>query len=201
MVTLPLLSGEPPLELLPALIDADPRSTPSPVAQEWREANLAHLARGYERVAEALDRGLPTFWGTLRLKVTRAPDGEHDLGVASLGMVTIGGAAGIAQVFRGRRCYRYHAVGTGTDPETARDTALQAELPNTRVAGTTAEGLSANIFRTVATATVGADFEVTEHGVFSGRGTLLARSVFAGILLCRGGGLISSYDLTFAAGR
>jgi hypothetical protein len=105
---------------------------------------------------------------------------------------------------------KYHALGTGTTAEAAGDTALVTELTteynpnNTRATGSTIEGASANIYRTVGVNTLDGAAAITEHGVMSqaavGGGTLLDRSVFSVINLANGDSLSSTYDLSFSSG-
>lgn len=74
---------------------------------------------------------------------------------------------------------RYIALGTGTTPATASDTALDATLP-TRVAGTLSS--ASNVWQNVASFGPGVNTgAVTESGIFSDSsgGTMLARQVFA----------------------
>jgi hypothetical protein len=90
------------------------------------------------------------------------------------------------------------------------DTALVTESTtalnpdSTRGTGTTTEGASANIYRTVGTVTADAQIVVREHGVFSqaatGGGTLLDRTVFTTITLESGDSLQATYELTCSAG-
>ncbi len=106
--------------------------------------------------------------------------------------------------------FKYHALGTGANAEAVGDTALQTELTtqynpdSTRATGTTVEGASANIFRTVGTNTLDAAAAITEHGVLTqaatGGGTLLDRSVFSVVNLGSGDSYQSTYELTIGAG-
>ncbi len=103
---------------------------------------------------------------------------------------------------------KYHGLGTGSTAENQTDTALVTELTteytgNVRATGTTTEGASANIFRTVATNTLdgtpGAGLR--EHGVFSAStvGVLWDRTVYASITLSSGESLQTTYDMTASA--
>ena len=82
--------------------------------------------------------------------------------------------------------------------------ARQYTPDSTRATGTTTEGASANVYRTVGTNTVDASVAITEHGIFSqaatGGGTLLDRSLFSAVNLASGDSLQSTYDATFSAG-
>jgi hypothetical protein len=105
---------------------------------------------------------------------------------------------------------KYHGLGTNNTAESASDTTLNTELTtaynpdNTRATGTTTEGASANIYKTVGTNTVDGSASVVEHGIFSqaatGGGVLLDRSVFSTVSLSSGDALQSSYELTFNSG-
>lgn len=73
---------------------------------------------------------------------------------------------------------RYIALGTGTTPASASDTALETEL-STRVAGTLSN--ASNVWQNVASFGPGVNTgAVTESGIFdlSSAGTMLARQVF-----------------------
>lgn len=104
---------------------------------------------------------------------------------------------------------KYHGLGTGSTAEAAGDTALVTELTteytgNVRATGSTTEGATANIFRSVGTNTLdetpGA--ALREHGIFSAAsaGVLLDRTVYAAITLSSGDSLAATYDLTYTSG-
>ena len=105
--------------------------------------------------------------------------------------------------------FKYHALGTGSTAEANGDTALVTELTteytgDVRATGTTTEGASANIFRTVGTNTLDGTpgAALREHGIFSAStsGTLWDRTVFSSITLSSGDALQSTYDMTASAG-
>jgi hypothetical protein len=135
-------------------------------------------------------------------------------GVLSTRVVTTAGVNFIVDAFQNLvevENMKFHGFGTGTNAEAAGDTALQTELTtqyavdNTRPTGTTTEGASANIYRTVATLSPdsGGTIAITEHGVCSASsGTvLLDRSVFSAVNLVAGSdSLQATYELTFASG-
>lgn len=139
-----------------------------------------------------------------------------DYGLISTRVVTTAGVNFIVDAFQNTtelENLKYHAYGTGTNAEAAGDTALQTEETtqynpdNTRPTGTTTEGASANIYRTVATYSPdsGGTRAITEHGVLSqaatGGGTLLDRSVFSAINLVAGSdSLQTTYELTVSSG-
>ena len=106
---------------------------------------------------------------------------------------------------------KYHGFGTGTTAEAASQTALVTELTtqyatdSTRPTGTTTEGATANIYRTVATLSpdTGGTIAITEHGIFSATsaGVMLDRSVFSAVnLVAASDSMTATYDLTFPSG-
>lgn len=143
----------------------------------------------------------------------RGPCGIEDLGVVCRRQVTTAGVGYIVDAFQNSvelENMKYHGLGTGTGSEASGDTTLGTELTteyvgNTRATGTTTEGASANIFRTVGTVTLDSGTPaVTEHGVFSAAssGVLLDRSVFAAINLngVNGDAIQATYEFTCSAG-
>lgn len=103
---------------------------------------------------------------------------------------------------------KYHGLGTGSTAENQTDTALVTELTteytgNVRATGTTTEGATANVFRTVATNTLDGTpgGALREHGVFSAStvGVLWDRTVYAAITLSSGESLATTYDMTASA--
>lgn len=109
------------------------------------------------------------------------PDGKFKTSVTGTNVVTTAGkdfvasflvsAAAAASTFT---C-KYVAVGTGTTPETAADTALVSELSRTTA---TVSHNGAGVFQLVASfGTNSATGAVTEYGIFSSStaGTMLAR--------------------------
>lgn len=105
---------------------------------------------------------------------------------------------------------KYHGMGTGSTPEAIGDTALVTELtteynPNsTRATGTTTEGASANIYRSVGTITVDATVNIQEWGLFSqaatGGGVLFDRVVHSADGLVSGESLSYTFEWTVNAG-
>lgn len=137
-----------------------------------------------------------------------------DHGLLSARLVTDNGVGYIVDAFQNLvelENMKFHGYGTGTNAEAQGDSALQTELTteyavdSTRPTGTTTEGASANIYRTVATLSPdsGGTLAITEHGIFSASsaGVLLDRSKFAAINLVAGSdSLQTTYDLTLTAG-
>lgn len=180
---------------------------------EWRLRNQRHLWRGLRRVLTARALGLSNFYGQLWLTVIRADGEVTDLGLASLRVVTTAGVNYIVDAFQNStelENLKYHGIGTGNTAEATGDTALVTESTtalnpdSTRATGSTTEGATANIYRTVGTLTADASIAAVEHGIFSqaatGGGTLLDRSVFSTVNLASGDSLQATYDLTFTAG-
>lgn len=182
---------------------------------EWRASNVRNLWRGARRVLTARALNLANFYGSLYLTHIRA-DGEiTEYGLASMRQVTTAGVGYIVDGFQTSTSVepenmKYHGIGTGGTAEASTDTALVTESTtalnpdSTRATGTTIEGASANIYRTVGTLTADASIACTEHGVFStsgtGTGVLLDRSLFSVVNLLTGDSLQATYDLTFNAG-
>lgn len=105
---------------------------------------------------------------------------------------------------------KYHALGTGSTAENQTDAALVTELTteytgNVRATGTTEEGASANIYKTVATNTLDGTpgGALREHGIFdqaaTGGGVLWDRTVYGAITLSSGDALQSTYQMTASA--
>lgn len=180
----------------------------------WRLRNLPHIWRGLWKITVARTLRLPHFYGRLALvKVDGRAGKIIDYGIASLRVVTTVGVGFIVDAFQNLvevENMKFHGLGTGTNAEAVGDTALQTELTteytgNVRATGTTTEGASGNIYRTVGTNTLDSGTPaVTEHGIFSASsaGVLLDRSVFSAINLvgANGDGLQTTYDLTFSSG-
>jgi hypothetical protein len=181
----------------------------------WRRSNLPHLWRGARRVVGCKVLRAAHVYGQLYLRRFR-PDGTIDeLGLASLRVVTDTGVGYIVDAFQNLvelENMKFHGFGTGSTAESASQTALVTELTteyvsdNVRPTGTTTEGATANIYRTVATLDPDADVALREHGIFSqaatGGGVMLDRSLYAAINLtgATGDTLQATYDLTFTSG-
>jgi len=138
-----------------------------------------------------------------------------DFGLVSRKLVTDTGVNFIVDAFQNTtevETMKFHGIGSGTGAEAAGNTGLGTEFTtqlnpdSTRATGSTIEGASANIYRTVGTNTVDSAVTVNEHGIFSqaatGGGTLLDRSMFSGspVSLASADSLQSTYDLTFTSG-
>lgn len=132
-------------------------------------------------------------------------DGQwEDRGLISTKVVTTAGVGFIVDAFQNSvelETMKYHGVGTGNTAEASSDTALVTEV-ETRGTGTTTEGASANIYRTVGTVSFANARAVVEHGIFSASsgGVLLDRSVFSVINVGVGDAIEFTYELTLPAG-
>jgi hypothetical protein len=160
--------------------------------------------------------GLVYIESALRLTLKHDDGTITDYGVVSRRVVTTAGVGFIVDAFQNLvelENLKYHGFGTGTNGELVGNTALQTELTteyatdNTRPTGTTTEGASANIYRTVATLSpnAGGTIAVTEHGIFdqaaNSGGVLLDRSVFSAVnLVASADSLQATYELTLTAG-
>jgi hypothetical protein len=137
-----------------------------------------------------------------------------DYGVLSHRVITDVGVAFLVDAFQNTtelETMKYHGLGTGTNAEAVGNTSLQTEITSThytgsvRPTGTTEEGASANIYKTVGTHTqLTAGDTIAEHGVFSsatpGAGVLLDRSQFTGVALSVNDSFVTTYQLTFTSG-
>lgn len=181
----------------------------------WRFRNIPNLWRGLWRIALARFFGLPHFYGQLCLTVIRGNGQVVDLGLASLRVITTTGVNFIVDAFQNSvevENMKFHGFGTGAGAEAVGNTALGTELTteyagDVRPTGTTEEGASANIFKTVATLTPdsGGTLQITEHGLFSqaatGGGVMLDRDLFTAIPIVAGSdSLQADEQITFAAG-
>jgi hypothetical protein len=202
-----------PVSVTDMLTHGTPQSGLPGEVNAWRLRNVPNLWRGARRVMLARSLRLPHFYGQLWLTLLRGDGEAVDLGLASLRVVTTTGVGFIVDAFQNSvelETMKYHALGTGTGAEASGDSALGTELTteysgDTRATGTTTEGASANIYRTVATVTLDSGTPaVTEHGVFSAAssGVLLDRSKFAAVNMvgASADALQVTYDLTFTAG-
>lgn len=181
---------------------------------DWRSDNHKNFLRGFDKVRIALENDIPHFYGRLWVKHIAADGAVTDYGLVSLRVVTTAGVGFIVDAFQNLvelETMKYHGIGTSNTAESAAQTALAGELStqynpdNTRATGSTTEGASANIYRTVGTNTVdAAGLSIVEHGIFSqaatGGGVMIDRSVFAGISMTTGDSLQTTYDLTFSSG-
>lgn len=202
-----------PLTLPEMIYHSMPRRDLPAHVNAWRLRNAGNIIRGLKPLIAARAIGVLHVHGQLYLRVFRGDGSIDELGLASLRLVTDVGVGYIVDAFQNTvevENMKFHGFGTGTTAEAANQTALVTELTteyvsdNTRPTGTTTEGASANIYRTVATLDPDADVAITEHGVFSASsaGVLLDRSKFSAVNLVGSTGdtLQATYELTFASG-
>lgn len=190
-----------------------------PEAVLWRKKNYSRVIKQLTNLAviksivKASNSQLVTAFGALQLTVIRKNDEIIHYGLAGTHKVTDNGVGFIVDGFQNiveLENMKYHGIGTGGTAEATADSALVTELTtqystdNTRATGTTIEGATANVYRTVGTNTVDASVALVEHGVFdqaaTGGGVLLDRTVFTVINLDNLDSLQSTYDITFTAG-
>jgi hypothetical protein len=163
----------------------------------WQALKLQELLR--EHVA--FDQ-LPALFGGQVL----------NLGVLSRRVVTDTGVGYIVDAFANTtelENMKYHGLGTGGAAEAAGNTALTTEITanhytgSVRPTGTTEEGASANIYKTIATHTQAtAGDSITEHGVFSATsaGVMIDRHLFTAVALAVGDSFSCTYSLSLASG-
>lgn len=137
----------------------------------------------------------------------------EDLGLLSRKVITDAGVDFLVDAFQNIteiELLKFHGIGTGATAEAVGDTALVTELTtqydpdNLRATGSTIEGASSNIYRTVGTNLVDSAVAITEHGIFDqaavAGGTLWDRSIFSVVNLASGDSLQTTYDMTATAG-
>ena len=185
----------------------------------YRLRNFVNIWRGLRTLLlHALLRPLGVqkpIYGAVYATVVRGGQ-RLSLGLISLRVVTDNGVGFIVDAFQNLKepeNMKFHGYGTGTTAEGASQTVLVTELTteyatdNTRPTGSTTDGASANIYRSVATLSPdgAGTLAVTEHAIFdqaaTGGGVMLDRSVFSAINLTRGSdSLQTTYDLTVPSG-
>jgi hypothetical protein len=189
-----------------------------PAPWTWKARNLVNRLRELPALLVYRTFGrlfsLVRIESALSLRVLHADGTVTDYGVVGRRVVTDVGVAYIVDAFQNSvelENMKYHGFGTGTNAEAVGDTALQTELTteyvvnSTRPTGTTTEGATANIYRTVATLSPdsGGTLAITEHGVFSASsaGVLLDRTKFSAVnLVASSDSLQATYELTFTSG-
>jgi hypothetical protein len=180
----------------------------------WRLGNAKRLAKEAGRLAIARRMGIGHFFGSLHLTLIRGGEEVVPLGLASLRVVTTTGVAFIVDAFQNLtevELFVYHGFGTGGAAEAVGNTGLTTELTteyvvnSTRPTGSSTEGASGNIYRSVGTLSPdsGGTIAITEHGLFSANaaGTLLDRSLFSAVnVVASSDSLQATYEITFTAG-
>lgn len=199
----------------PAIPDYIRKWTPKTGLGHAIRKALPHLPR--ELALELVDKisSAGVIESRLSLVVIRGDGKIEDVGEVSRRVVTTTGVNFLVDAFQNLtevETMKYHGIGSGTGAEAVGNTGLTTEFTtqlnpdNTRATGSTIEGGSANIYRTVGTNTVDSAVTVNEHGIFdqaaTGGGVMIDRSMFSGsaVGLASGDSLQSTYDLTFSAG-
>jgi len=153
---------------------------------------------------------------TLSLKVYKHPDywgpKVEDWGTVSYRKITTAGVNALVDAYAGgstMQIFKFHGIGTGSAAEANTDTKLVVEAlteyttANTRGTGTTVEGASANIFKSVATNMLSASLLIGEHGIFSvvtaSTGVLWDRHVTGGNVINPSDTLETTYNCTVSA--
>lgn len=192
--------------------DVSPYPEIAKEVNQFRRANAWRLWRQAHKFAALRALHASVIMPSLWLDVIRKDGRVIPLGLVGVKLVTDVGVGYIVDAFQNStemENMKFHGLGTGSTAENAADSALVTELTteytgNVRATGTTTEGASANIYRTVATNTLDGTpgAALREHGIFSAStvGVLLDRTVFAAITLSSGDGLQSTYDLTLTSG-
>jgi hypothetical protein len=167
-----------------------------------------------EMAAELIERvsRIVVLESSLAVVVYRQHGAVENYGIVGRKVVTDTGVAYIVDAFQNTtelENMKFHGLGTGSTAESASQTALVTELTteytgDVRATGTTTEGASANIYRTVATNTLDGTpgAALREHAVFSASsaGTMLDRTLYSAITLSSGDALQSTYELTLTSG-
>jgi len=204
---------------------SSPRENLSDEMKEWKYSNLPNIHRGLDKIAKAIEWGIPTFFGLLWAKKFVSGGDVVDYELISTQVVTdefVGHVVDAMQDITGAPGnliddYKWHGIGTGpAGSPAAGDSALVAELttdysPDSKRddndAGTSTEGATANIYKTVGTNTPDGAVAIVEHGVFThvdvgdASELLLDRSGFSTINLNgTGDALQTTYELTLSSG-
>lgn len=148
-------------------------------------------------------KDMTNMFGKLSMKKITADGQFYDYGVVSQKKVTdvfVNYLVDAMQTTGMMNIFRWHACGFSTAAESSTDQLLTAETTETRDYGTSTEGATANIYSTVATHTFQNASTVGEHGLFdssgTSTGTLVDRSMFAGIAVSSGDQIQFTYELT-----
>lgn len=156
-------------------------------------------------VKRHIERSTRTSFGRLSARVKHPGQAWEDMGVISERLITNAFIALLVSVLQAGSAtalqnFKYHASGTGTNPENAANTALQTQV-DTRVVGTQTTTGPGN-YRSVANVSYSGVGNITEHGLFSAAsvGTMMDRSVFAAIPVVNGTLIEFTYDLTISGG-
>jgi hypothetical protein len=150
------------------------------------------------------------MYGSLAVKKISADGDTFDYGVVSRGKVTDVFVNYLVDCMQaqstGINRFRWHHSGSATAAENKTDTQLSSGGLFLRDYGTSTEGASANIYRSIATHTytTGA-VTIVEHGIFATSSSgealdaLLDRHIFAPISCSSGDSIQFTYELTATA--
>jgi hypothetical protein len=172
----------------------------------WKIRNLPNLLRAW-RVPLALVLKMPTFYGTLRMRLTH-PDGTAvDYGLVSARVVTTDFCEFLAaqmitetSVFGD---FKYHDSGEGVTPAAIGDHDMEATDGEARSVGTQVQGASAVAYKSIATITYTTPKAITEHGLFNvllSNPVMLDRHVFAVVNVAALDSITFTYEITFVSG-
>lgn len=143
------------------------------------------------------------FAGSLSIKKITANGQFYDYGIVARKKVTDVFANYLVDALQSSgsamHVFRWHACGFSTAAESAADTLLTAETTEVRDYGTSTENAT-NIWESVATHTFQNASTVGEHAMFdssgNSTGTMVDRSMFAGIAVSSGDQIQFTYRLT-----
>ena len=171
----------------------------------WKLRNLPHLLRAW-RVPLALALRIPTYYGTLHIRVFGADGVVTDYGLVSCRVVTTAFVNFVVDQLQTETSafgdFKYHDSGVGVTAENITDTDIETTDAESRATGTQAEGATANIYKSVGTIAYTTTKVITEHGLFNASTgvTLMDRTVFAAINVENGNSIEFTYQLTLTAG-
>ncbi len=159
---------------------------------------------------DSLKPGILTMQGELAIKIIRKDGTIEDHGVVSKRLVTVEYVEFLVDCLQSSDStfsdFKYHISGTGINVEANTNVQLQTAIGTARAVGSQEEGLTANIYKSVATITYGAIHDITEHGIFNEQyvdaqdnGILMDRSVFAAKNVESGDAIQFTYTLTVNA--
>jgi hypothetical protein len=171
----------------------------------WKLRNLPNLLRAW-RVPLALALGIPTYYGTLRIRHFQANGCVVDYGLVSARVVTTAFVNFVVDQLQTETSvfgdFKYHDSGVGTTAEAVGDTDIETTDGESRATGTQAEGATANIYKSVGTIAYTTTKAITEHALFNASTgvTLMDRTVFSAINVGNGDSIEFTYELTLTAG-
>lgn len=171
---------------------------------DWKLDNLNNLLRGFKRVEKERPQAGTRPAGCLGISVFNNKGQSAELGLASVNVVTTAGVNYVIDALQNivePENLKFHGSGTSSTAEAVGDTTLGTEV-DSRSTGTTVEGASANIYRSVGTNTYSTTRAIVEHGLFSAStsGTLFDRSVFSVINASTTVSIQFTYEWTLNSG-